>query len=223
MKKLLLCALLTIAATSAKAEVILNALDSGWYNASGSHISTNTNYIAGICSDCTPRGTDFRNFFVFDTSLIAGQVTSAKLQLSAGVIATSGIYTLFDVTTPVESLVAGGTNQLASYQDLGEGVSYGTANLLASQSGGIVEITLNTAAIAAINMSPNLFAVGGSFASAGFQAFGNTGNGTVNQTRRLIVNFEPAAVPVPGTIVLLGLGMFGIGLSASRRLAANKR
>jgi hypothetical protein len=218
-KKFLLCILLTITATSSKAEVVLNWVDSGWYNVTGDHTPTNNNYIAGICADCSPSGTDFRNFFVFDTSSVAGQVTSAKLRLNTGFIATSGTYNLFDVTTPVATLVAGGNGQVAIYQDLGQGVSYGTTNLLTSQSEQIIEITLNAASIAAINMSNQLFALGGSYASAGFHAFGGT---NANEQRQLVLNFEPVAVPIPGTIALFGLGLLGFCLRASNLKTSTK-
>jgi hypothetical protein len=134
-------------------------------------------------------------------------VTAATLQINSGFVSSDGTYTVYDVTTPINELRAGGLNRLDIYQDLGSGVSYGQANLFATQNAQSVtiDIPLNAAAVAAINANRNFFALGGNYVSNGFQAFGGTDS---NRRRRLIL--EGATVPIPGSAALLVIGLLGL-------------
>ena len=71
-------ALLAGSMRPAEAQTItLDAVDSGWYNSTGVHDPSNTNYIVGITAIAL-----YRNFFVFDLSSIPLPIMSAELRLS---------------------------------------------------------------------------------------------------------------------------------------------
>lgn len=207
MKNKLVALLFACFSTWANA-ITLNVTDSGWYNDAGTHNAVNENYIAGLCSDCG--GATFRNFFVFDTSSIVGQITSATLRLNTATVESSGFYQLFDVSTPIATLLAGGSGLTGIYGDLGSGANFGSINILNSQDYQLIDIVLNSNGLAALNAASGLFALGGSYTSTGFHAFGGTQGGF---TRQLIV--ETSAVPEPLSTTLLGLGL--LGLVAARR------
>lgn len=202
-RKLLIALLLASASVLSHATTVIQWADSGAYSSQGDHSPSNTNYIAGFCPDCGNK--NFRNFFVFDTSSIVGQVTSAILRLRAGNIPGNGTYTLFDVTTPVTALRAGGSGLTDIYADLGSGTRYGSTALTSVQTSGLVDITLNADAIAAINARPGLFALAGTYDTPDSFAFGGT---DADERRQL--RLETNAVPEPASMALVGLGLCAI-------------
>src|SRR4051812_67509 len=137
--------------------VIINFTDRGSYTETGFHNPSNPNYVvgdsrgfSGACGDC-------RNFFVFDLSNIVQPIASAKLAVfvpssvsGPGYVSSdpSENYELHDVTTSLATLLAG-TGGVAAHTDLGAGVVYGSQTMTATDMGSVVEITLNSAAIAA--------------------------------------------------------------------------
>ena len=93
-------------------------------------------------------------------------IASAKLALSVpatGYISAdpSENYELHDVTTSLGNLL-NGTGGVAAHTDLGTGVVYGSRMMTAADSGNVVEIELNSSAIAALNAAIGLFGIGGS-------------------------------------------------------------
>ena len=143
----------------------LSTIDSGWYNNSGSHDPSNTNYIVGDCCGAA----EFRNWFVFDISGLTAPVSSLSFDLySYSVTLTSGNYYVNDVSTSVASLV-GGTGGIAAFNDLGTGYNYGF-NFYQSgtDSNTFHTISLNSAAVSSLNTSiasnTGKWAIGGSFA-----------------------------------------------------------
>lgn len=60
---------------TAAATVTLNAVDSGFYFASGIHAQSNENYIAGLFT------TEHRNFLAFDLAPVSGTIRSATMRL----------------------------------------------------------------------------------------------------------------------------------------------
>jgi hypothetical protein len=188
----------------------LTWIDSGAYSERGDHNATNTNYLAGYCTDCNNGlpGPSFNNFFVFDTSGVQGTVTSATLRLRSGYVPTGGLYSVFNVSTPIGTLRADHFGATGIYDDLGSGVQYGNVQISSTDVTGpaLIDVLLNDDAIAAINASTGLFALGGTFASE-WHAFGGT---NTDERRQLILGFA-TAVPEPSSVALLGLGL---GLTA---------
>lgn len=122
------------------------------------------------------------------------------------------------VSTAVPLLIAGGSLQLTTYQDLADGALYGSYALSVADNGTNVEIALNAAAIAEIDAGLSLFAIGGHVTTltSGFEvesAFRGTGESSL---RELVIE----TVPAPGTGSLVGLGLLAL---ARRRISSTKR
>ncbi|MCE2907197.1 MAG: S8 family serine peptidase, partial [Anabaena sp. CoA2_C59] len=136
------------------------ASDTGWYDNTGSHNPGNTNYIVGNWSPNVAR-----NWMTFNLPTLVQPIVSAQLQiktysyLSADA---SETYELRDVITPVTTLVAGGTGLTSIYNDLGDGVIYGSRNFTSADSNQTVSINLNSSLVSALNAkSGQAFALGG--------------------------------------------------------------
>jgi hypothetical protein len=196
----------------------LSAIDSGFYNDLGDHVSTATSYIVGA----DPVRLDRRNFFVFDLSGVpAGEiVVSATLRLEMPVTGylspdPSETYVLHDVSMPIVTLRAGGIGVPGAFADLGSGAVYGTRALGSGDNGTLVEISLTPAAIADLNAAlGGLIAIGGALTTLRGQfidefAFGSTFTGGEVRQLELVTTPEPS----PIALLLGGLG----GLAWARR------
>jgi hypothetical protein len=146
-----------------KETVTIDAIDAGWYDSTGFHDPTNTNYVTGYC--CEPA--DHRNFFVFDLAGVSRSIASAELRVltpSGGFASNAGseTYQLFDISTSVATLRAGGAGKTAIYNDLGSGVSYASRVVTPADDGQVLSLPLSAAAVANLNTSlGSLAALGG--------------------------------------------------------------
>jgi hypothetical protein len=145
--------------------VSLAAFDSGWYDSTGFHSSANDNYLVGFFDP-----NEYRNFFVFDRSTIEGTILSATFSAfnpTSGFssLDASETYSLFDVTTPIAALRAGGSGQFATFADLGTGTVFGSRSISNANQGQSVDVTLNASALAALNATSGHYAIGGALTS----------------------------------------------------------
>ncbi len=133
---------------------------SGWIRDSDGGKNLNGNYVTGGVGSWI-----MRSVFVFDVSGFTN-ATSATLQLSTYSISEAGTFSLYDVSSAINSngLVSGGTDV---YNDLGTGLIYGDISLTTSQADQLISITLSANALNDINSAGGLWAVGGSYASSG--------------------------------------------------------
>jgi hypothetical protein len=121
------------------------------------------------------------------------------------------------------TLVAG-TGGVAAYADLGSGVVYGSRTMTAADQGTVVEITLNPAAIAALNAATGSIGIGGSLTTLDGVAnseftFGSSGSVTDITELRLTLVPEPSSA-ILGFVASLAL-MHRNGRRA--RLLPNRR
>jgi Ca2+-binding RTX toxin-like protein len=141
--------------------VTLAAVDTGWYDSSGSHDPRNTNYFVGDYNDGVLR----RDWMSFNLPTFTQPVVAAQLKIKTYEYSSadaSETYELRDVTTPVLTLVAGGSGLTNIYNDLGTGVIYGSRVFTSADSNQTVTINLTPDAVSALNAkSGQAFALGG--------------------------------------------------------------
>lgn len=192
--------------------VSIDSFDNGWYKSSGAHYTENTNIIAGP---------SYNNWFAFDLSSIVGNVTSATLTIfgSNGKylnIADAALYQVFDVNSDLNALV-GGNGGVSAYKDLESGILYGETPVATPGSNKDylpqVSVVLKNA-LADINSSAGgKFAVGGSTDASSYL----WGYSSTETAAKLNLTTSPVVVPLPATLSLLGLSVFGLGIAARRR------
>jgi hypothetical protein len=169
----------------------------GWWSATFGNTDVNDNYFVGS----HPNDVDLLNdFFTFDLTSLTESALSATLHLKryfggSDTGETSHTYHLFDVSTDAATLNANTGTSAAIFADLGSGMSYGSFVVsVAGDPDEILAFALNAAAVADINA-----------AAGGFYSIGGT--------------LEPGApvIPEPGTLLLLGSGLAGLGAVLKRR------
>lgn len=228
MRVLLLALLVSVISIAPSWASVIGAVDIGHYSDDGSHDPSSQFIFTGFDDP------DFyNNFFVFDLSSAAGQtVSSATLTITPpGSWFSSDLqetYEVFDFTGSISDLVAG-SGGVAAFNDLGSGVSYGSAIIDTSSSmfGGsmpTVDIALSGAAISDLNalIAASLFdfAIGGSCVSC--EAVANiqglwTGTGGLTNVE-LSLDFAPVSeVPIPAALPLFMAGLAGLRLVQRKR------
>lgn len=220
-----------LTATSASAATI-NATDSGWYSAGGTHVAQNQNYIAGEIAE----GDERRNFVVFDLTGITSEITDASVLLYNPTNVTPGLrgyvspdptetYRLHHVDTAIATLTASnvGAAGMQIFDDLGTGTVFGERVVSVADNGTTVAIALNADGLSALNAARGgLFAVGGAISTLGSAGaeyvFGFSVTSFNPDVRQL--EFETASVPEPTMIVLLGSA--AVLAARRRRLATSE-
>jgi hypothetical protein len=138
----------------------VNAVDSGWIATDGTHTAANNNYAVGqVLFNSNPLS-EFRNYATFALSGTTPTIIGAELRLFNPTNAYSSpdpteTYTLFDVSATPTALdanrLAGDATGSAIHADLGSGTVYGARVVSAADNNTTIAITLNAAAVAALN------------------------------------------------------------------------
>ncbi len=211
-------------ATSAQATTI-DATDAGWYTSTGTHNEGITNYIVGN-TDLT--GLTYRNWFVFDLTGITDPIVAADLKLfnpASGYYSSDATetYELFDVTTDIATLRAGGFGLTGIYNDLGDGDVLATLVADSSLNNTIVSISFNAAGLAYLNSHlGQQVAIGGALTSLDANQW--TGEllfrqqGPETYVYQLEVTTQAAVpTPEPATAAMGVLAAAGLLTAAPRR------
>lgn len=177
---------------------VVNAVDQGWWAKIGStyqHTSTNDNYFVGLNTD----GGSYRNFFLF--AVPNGlTITSAALRLNSYTVTTTATFALFDYLGSLTALDAS-TNSTDGtvYNDLGQGVFYGSRPYSSADNGLTHDIALNASAVAALNG-----AQGGQFAMGG-------------RVDADLIDVPETTVPEPSTYAMMAAGLAALVIVRRRR------
>ncbi len=143
-------------------EIVLEAVNRGWWNSLGDHSSVNDNTLTGYYSPGNVP-TEYNSYFSFDLSSVSGLVVSATLLLELETFYgsdSSETLSVWDVSTPAATLEATG-DDTSIFDDLQNGNSYGSYTAVPSEDGSILTIPLDAQAIADINAAlGSAFSVG---------------------------------------------------------------
>ena len=227
--------LVLLSATLVQANTIpLDATYRGWYQANagdaGYHDSSYTDYFAGVWISGTT--SEYRNFFVFDLSGIGNdqEITGATLQLETygGSIGTE-TFGLFDVMTPISSLIVSGNNRGLTFWDLGGGTAYGSIDITKTADNQYTSQTISIPLTAAFIAAANT-ARGGQLGLGGAITIPVTTPHS-NEYEFLYMEADPSMppmsasqlilttmpVPEPSTILLLATGIIGLLVRVRRK------
>lgn len=215
-----ICLLLCLFACSVNASVItFDSIDNGWYTQTGEHITTNNNTWTGTDGFGTYRN----SFYNFDVSALAGStITSVVLKF----LPNNGFYNskdsfetlqIWDVdTTP------GLGSSAAVYNDLMSGVQYGQIDVSGSSGQFMpqISISLNSLSFNDI-LNGSFFSVGAHLSSltSGYtQVLWSASDGAPAAQLTIEYTTVPSPVPVPGSLVLVALGLVGLSFAKKRKL-----
>lgn len=145
--------------STADNKIYSHGANQGWWSDRTSGRNRNDNYIVGECCQA-----HYRDFFTFDLSQIGRHVVRADLRVfSAGIKAAPFDFGLFEVTTSAAVVNHNVGRNLAIFEDLGTGDSYGTYAISRDQEQKWLNLHLNHAAISDLNDSlGRYFTLGGS-------------------------------------------------------------
>jgi hypothetical protein len=205
--------LLGVTAVAQATSIALNPASRGVYTRtsadSGYHDPSNPKYLAGLY--VTGDAAEYRNFFVFDLTGFAGRIISASLVLNTLEVAGGDqTFNVYNVTTPVATLTASGSNQGATFADLGDGTLYGSRAILQSQSdpnlalNTKVEIPLSADFVSTANAMHGPMAIGGALTltagSSDRYVFGYADVAPMSCSQLVVQAFLPGDADGDGTV-----------------------
>lgn len=150
----------------------------------------NTNYLVGVYN-----GASDHNFFAFDIAGVKSTVTSAKLTLYTGTISGELGYSLYGATQAINQLSDGVSPSSALYNELGQGVKYGSFVIDSGNSLHTLMFALNAAAVSDINAA------------------------ILGRKSAIAISGAAHPVPEPSTWIMMLVGFAGLGLAAYQRAA----
>lgn len=164
-------------------QVVLGAVERGWWRDDGEHVAANDNTFTGYLSQT---GFTHNSYFIFDLSGVSGTVVGAELWLEVEDYNSndpSELLSVWDVSTPAATLEASGTGQVQIFTDLMSGTQYGSATFVQADEETVKTIVLDAQATIDIN------AALGSDWSVGLHD--DTMAGTASQWIRFSAQSEP--------------------------------
>jgi hypothetical protein len=231
----------TLLAPAAQAQIV-DATDRGWHTQSGIHVASNLNYLVGFSRGL---GEVHRNWYVFDIPTLATGETfaTATLRVFNPTVDAGGFdgyqspnpteeYTLYDYTGAITTLRAnragGGLTGQSIFSDLGTGQTYGSRTFSNSDNGTFSLISLNAAALTAINASAGtFFALGGAVTTLSGQTaaeeaiFESTFAPDVplSSTQLILTRQQASVAPEPSALALLApvLPLAGVVIRKRRK------
>lgn len=214
----------------------LDAVGSGYYNLYGQ--SSQARGQAGNITAVGPvvggDGRDlYHNWLAFDLSAVSGNIVGATLEIVSDSRNSSGqLIKWWDITTPSNQLGLPDVSDAAKalgrlvWADAGGGTLFGEGT---HQAGALNTFTLNANALASLNATDSLWAIGGqnTATSASINqlnfAFGYQMGPSRNYTMQLrldVADVPTNRVPEAGsTLAMFGVGLFGV-MQLRKRLSA---
>ena len=177
--------------STAQSEFTSGVRNQGWWSTSTyPNQDSNDNYVVGHFD-----ADEFRDFFSFDLAPVDNHILSATLVVRSGHANGDPVeqLSLFDVSTPAETVNINNGANPEIFADLGTGTNYGDFAVKTGQPNQWLRFPLNPAAIRDLNKSTGeYFTLGGRLTSAdhrdGIEAvFSSTGK----YPARLIVHTTP--------------------------------
>jgi hypothetical protein len=163
--------------------------------------------IAGDQTGGTP--IQFRNYFVFDLPNITEQILSAQLSFynpseaidgEAGYLSSNPTetYQITNVTTPLGTLQSGNVGEPQVFADLATNTVWGSVSVSSADDGQMITITLDSAAIKALNPARGgEIALGGRILGLPLPAqlpdryvFGGTNGGAIDPTQLVMATTQ---------------------------------
>ena len=155
--------------------------------------AVNTSYMAGVYN-----GSTHNNFFVFNLAGVDRPVTSAKLTVYSGTITAELDYSLYGATQAITQLSNGVSPNTALYNELGQGVKYGSFVIDSGNSAHTLMLALNAAAVNGINAA------------------------IVGRKTAIAISGAAIPIPEPSTWIMMLAGFAGLGLAAYQRAARGR-
>ncbi len=191
-------ATLTVVASTS---LVLNATDTGWYDASGNHFPDNDNYFVG-----NDGAQHYRNWFTFNIPALPAPIVRAELRVNTHTIVSptgEEIYQLHQVTTPVAALSAGGSGLTDIYNDLADGPIYAACAFVPGEASRFITIPLNPTLKSAVAAAAGgAFALGGQITTLDADAFSEeavfSGSSGFPGAVQLLLTLGTGDVPVAG-------------------------
>jgi hypothetical protein len=164
---LLACQGAVIVLSTDQNEFVPGTFNQGWYSDVSPNLNSNDNYTVGRGYPFgTSQAMNYRNYFTFSLPTISEPISSVTLTLQRFLGGGSVTYSLFQVSTAATALNTGkSTLNLNTYNDLGDGISYGSypGPYAADNFYDLLTFSLNSSAISTITSSlGGYFSIGGS-------------------------------------------------------------